>query len=51
MMVCIGFISGFNEIGLTNIGGLSANPHNYLDKEVKLKGTIILTIGQGFISD
>jgi hypothetical protein len=21
MMVCIGFISGFNEIGLTNIGG------------------------------
>ena len=51
IMVCIVFSSGCNEIGLTNLGDLSENPQNYLDKEVKVKGTVNLTIGQGAISD
>jgi hypothetical protein len=51
IMVCIGFLNNSNEIGLINIGDLSSNPHNYLDKEVKVKGTVSLTIGQRVISD
>ncbi len=50
-IVCVSFLSGCNEIGLINIGDLSANPQKYLDKEVRVKGTLSLTIGQGVISD
>jgi hypothetical protein len=44
-------LSGCNEIGLTNIGDLSANPQNYFGKEVKVKGSVMLIAGIGSITD
>lgn len=44
-------LSGCNEIGLTNIGDLSANPQNYLGKEVKVKGNVGLGLGIGTVTD
>jgi len=44
-------LSGCNEIGLTNIGDLSANPQNYLEKEVRVKGSAVLIAGIGSITD
>ena len=44
-------LSGCNEVGLTNIGDLSANPQNYLGKEVKVKGTVGLGLGIGAVTD
>jgi hypothetical protein len=48
----IGNTSGVEEIGLTIIGDLSANPEEYLGKEVMVKGRISsLTGNYGTIGD
>ena len=33
-------LSGCNEVGLTNIGDIQANPEKYVGKEVKVKGEV-----------
>ena len=50
LLISVG-LSGCNEIGLTNIGDLSANPQNYLGKEVKIKGNVGLGLGIGAVTD
>ncbi|MCJ7571302.1 MAG: hypothetical protein MUO82_05450 [Candidatus Thermoplasmatota archaeon] len=42
ILLTVGF-SGCNEIGLTHIGDLQANPGKYLGKEVKVKGEVNFT--------
>ncbi|MCJ7571056.1 MAG: DUF3316 domain-containing protein [Candidatus Thermoplasmatota archaeon] len=50
ILITVG-LSGCNEIGLTNIGDLSASPQNYLGKEVRVKGNVVLMVGIGSITD
>ena len=44
-------LCGCNEIGLTNIGDITANPNKFINKEVKVEGTCIDVGEYGYITD
>ena len=53
LLICIG-LSGCNEVGvgLTNIGDITANPNDYIGKEVTIEGSCGSVIGNyGVITD
>ena len=43
LLICVGLSGCTDEVGLTNIGDISANPENYLGREVKVKGSVVLS--------
>lgn len=50
LLVTVG-LSGCNNIGTTNIGDITANPQNYLNKTVTIEGTCVSIYTNRMIAD